>query len=537
MATASSATNITDTSVNNLVKCAICLDFYDDPRCLPCSHTYCYKCIVDLCAEGLGQCPMRDNTFISSSMISKLPINRVAKDLVECIQKSAQSKVQSSIRTKCDTCKKVVCEFMCETCSKHYCTICLKLLHDIDAFKTHKMNIFVDESSSNLCSEHVDEKQKYWCSSCEKAVCSDCLLFKHKNHPFVTLEDISQITKTQLNSSAQRLTSMQEDLEKLNEKTTEAFHNHYQTHVKTKHHIENTINQLQKLLEERKKYLISTLSKNDAVQQKIIQTEKQAIDDNLKSVFIRTLFTKQVLKIGDIFQLVKVKNDVINYNQLVEEQSKLLLHGFTFDLQNFTTDRYLSKLQADLEYFGHISAETFFASSSGTRPLLKLSKLDGEEINQEFQGAYAYGYRFQLKSPLTLNAVLVKVASFSADFTIFILDNDDIVVQKKVIKTNDNNSTACKWITISIAFELKQNYYIFIWAKPTGQHSPLISCRESTYTLRQINEHVSVRSKRAKIDPLKNVDINTKLNVIYDALFSNDERNQAIPAIEMVLDT
>ncbi|CAF1408013.1 unnamed protein product [Rotaria magnacalcarata] len=537
MAAASSATKITDISVDNLVKCAICLDLYDDPRCLPCSHTYCYKCIVNLCVEGLGQCPMRDNTFISPSIISKLPINRVAKDLVECIQKSAQPKVQPSIRTKCDVCKKVVCEFMCETCAKHYCTVCLKLLHDIDEFKTHKMNILVDESSSNFCSEHVDEKQKYWCSSCEKTVCSDCLLFEHKNHPFVTLEDVSQIAKTQFNSSAQRLTSIQEDLEKLNEKTTEAFHNHYQTHVKTKHHIENTINQLQKLLEENKKYLISTLSKNDALQQKIIRAQKQTIEDNLKSAFIRTLFTKQVLKIDNNFQLMKMKNDTINYNQLVEEQSKLLLHGFTFDIQSFITTQSLLKLQADLEYVGHISTETFFVSTSDTRPLLKLSKLDGEEINQEFQGTYAYGYRFQLKAPLTLNAVLVKVASFNVDFTVFILDNDDIVVQRKVIKTNDNNSTACKWITIPIAFELKQNYYIFIWAKPTGKHSPLISCRGSTHNLRQINEHVSVRSKRAQIDPLKNDDINTELNVIYDTLLSNDERNQTIPAIEMILDT
>ncbi|CAF1531727.1 unnamed protein product [Rotaria sordida] len=528
---ASTTTTISGITVENLVKCAICLDFYNDPRYLPCSHTFCYQCIEKLCTEGIGQCPMRDNTFIRRSIINNLPVNRIAKDLVECIYKSS-----SSSQTKCDHCKKILSEFICETCSKHFCTICLKLEHDINQFKTHSINIIINENFNQFCPEHIEEKQKYWCNRCQIPVCSDCLLFKHKHHSFITLDNISQTMKIQLHSSAQQLNSTKEILEKLNKKTTEAYHTHYQTHIKIKNHIEQTINQLQALLEERKKYLISTVTKNDAVQQEIIQTQKSNIEDHLKAILIRQLFTKQILKTEDLFQLVKMKNDVINYNQLIQEQCDQLMYGCIFDLQHFTIDSNLSRIQRTLEDLGSLSTETFLTNSVDIRPLLKLSESYGEEKYQEFQGIYAYGYRLHLSVPLTINAILVKVASFNSDLTIYILDHSDVLVQKETIKTSDKHLTTLTWITIPITFQLQHNYYIFVWAQPNAESLSSIAYRDSTHNLRQINQHVSVRSKSAQINKLTNIDINTKINVLYDAFLFDDERNPTVPAIEMILD-
>ncbi|CAF3082331.1 unnamed protein product [Rotaria sp. Silwood2] len=534
---ASSTTTISDITVENLVICAICLDLYNDPRCLPCSHTFCYQCIKNLCAEGIGQCPMRDNTIIYPSRIHQLPINRIAKDLVECIYKSSQCKSSSSSQIKCDNCKTILSEFICKTCSKNFCTICLKLEHDINQFKTHSINILINENFNEFCPEHIEEKQKYWCNHCQITVCSDCLLFKHKHHLFVTLDSISQETKNQLHSSAKQLNLIKENLEKLNNKTTEAYHTHYQTHIKTKNDIERSINQLQALLEERKKYLISTIVKNDAIQQEIIRTQKTNIEDNLKTVLIRELFTKQALNVEDLFQLVKMKNDVINYNQLIQEQCEQLMYGCVFDLQHFTIPNKLLTTQQELENLGNISRETFLTNSTDIRPLLKLSELYGEEKYEEFQGIYAYGYRFHLAVPLILNAIQVKVALFSSDLTVYILDHNDFLVHKKIIKTNDRHLTTLTWITISITFRLQHNYYIFVWTQPSAEFLPLIAYRDTTHNLRQINQNVSVRSKRAQINKLTNININTKINVLYDAFLFDDERNPIVPAIEMILDT
>ncbi|CAF5190352.1 unnamed protein product, partial [Rotaria sp. Silwood1] len=110
-------------------------------------------------------------------------------------------------------------------------------------------------------------------------------------------------------------------------------------------HIEQTINQLQTRLEERKEYLISTVLKNDTIQQNIIRAQKSDIEDHLKTILIRELLTKQVLNIEDEFQLVKLKNDIINYNQLIQGQCEPLMDGCTFDLLHFTIDSNLSTIQ------------------------------------------------------------------------------------------------------------------------------------------------------------------------------------------------
>ncbi|CAF3969157.1 unnamed protein product [Adineta steineri] len=58
MATPLSSSTASSTILENLVKYAICFDFYDDTRLLPCSHTSCYKCIEKLCqdAEAVIEC-------------------------------------------------------------------------------------------------------------------------------------------------------------------------------------------------------------------------------------------------------------------------------------------------------------------------------------------------------------------------------------------------------------------------------------------------------------------------------------------------
>ncbi len=252
---ASASIPINNTALENLVKCAICLDYYNDPRCLPCSHTFCYQCIDKLCEEGIGQCPMRDNSIFFRHTIDKLPVNRIAKDLVDCLNKSSSSEI------KCDHCKQILSEFFCETCSKNYCTICLKLEHDINQFETHQINILItnNNNSNNFCLEHNEEKLKYWCNECGQLVCSDCLLFNHKQHSFILLQDIADKTKNEFNSSLQQINEMKINLEKLSSKTTEVYYNHYKIHRQTKNHIEQIINDLQSILEKRKKYLIETI--------------------------------------------------------------------------------------------------------------------------------------------------------------------------------------------------------------------------------------------------------------------------------------
>lgn len=77
--------------VEEVIRCPICLENFCDPRILPCSHTFCLKCIKNLASSNQGQfqCPLRDGTRIASAKIDSLPINLVIRDIVDVVTKNA----------------------------------------------------------------------------------------------------------------------------------------------------------------------------------------------------------------------------------------------------------------------------------------------------------------------------------------------------------------------------------------------------------------------------------------------------------------
>ncbi|CAF1154300.1 unnamed protein product [Adineta steineri] len=80
--------------LEDIIKCPICLDNFNEPRMLSCSHTYCLECIKKFAASNHGQftCPLRDGTTISSTNIDSLPLNLVIRDIVDLVTKHTDNR-------------------------------------------------------------------------------------------------------------------------------------------------------------------------------------------------------------------------------------------------------------------------------------------------------------------------------------------------------------------------------------------------------------------------------------------------------------
>ena len=116
--------------LQELVTCAICLDYYQDPRLLPCSHTFCFQCIEKLVKNGSFNCPLQDNMKITQNDITQLPINRTAKDMVEFVSSINLSTDKKSTH-QCDNCNENEGINWCDKCAFHYCESCTKSVHSI----------------------------------------------------------------------------------------------------------------------------------------------------------------------------------------------------------------------------------------------------------------------------------------------------------------------------------------------------------------------------------------------------------------------
>ena len=79
------ATTITPNSDEELIICRICHESFNDPRLLPCSHTFCRRCIEQMASDNNDQfvCPLHDQILVERSDIDSLPLNQDARGLVE----------------------------------------------------------------------------------------------------------------------------------------------------------------------------------------------------------------------------------------------------------------------------------------------------------------------------------------------------------------------------------------------------------------------------------------------------------------------
>jgi hypothetical protein len=77
--------------VQEVIRCPICLGNFHDPRMLPCSHTFCLKCIKDTASHNHGQfqCPLRDGGKVANKNIDSLPINLIVREIVDIVSKSS----------------------------------------------------------------------------------------------------------------------------------------------------------------------------------------------------------------------------------------------------------------------------------------------------------------------------------------------------------------------------------------------------------------------------------------------------------------
>ncbi|CAF3123484.1 unnamed protein product [Rotaria sp. Silwood2] len=116
-------------SFEETLTCPICMDLFDDPRLLPCSHTFCCKCLHSIINNrSFVICPLCRYHFIGQI----LPVNRIVLSLVEQFRQEKFNENRSiNIHAKCYDCKSYQKLELCCHCDILLCNKCHSR-HEID---------------------------------------------------------------------------------------------------------------------------------------------------------------------------------------------------------------------------------------------------------------------------------------------------------------------------------------------------------------------------------------------------------------------
>ena len=215
------------------LKCGICLELFQDPRSLPCLHTFCRECIQrSLNEENHSlKCPVcRAEHELSVEGAELLPVNQYAlqKLPLKRLQQQREDNGGPHQIVECKSCEEqAVMVAWCYECVAMICQSCEASHKKLAIFREHhvvgnKESQQPIVSKSSYCPRHCRIELNYWCTTCSELVCAECLLRKHSDHQYSLAEEARYTLEKRIKELAGLVTEKKQEFSEYLEKANEA---------------------------------------------------------------------------------------------------------------------------------------------------------------------------------------------------------------------------------------------------------------------------------------------------------------------------
>ncbi len=180
-------------STSTLLHCGICSAVVNNPKVLPCLHTFCLKCLsswADAAAEKdpskytkAISCPSCHEDFpLPEGGVKDLETNVIVDQLKQ--REMVQRRVDEDAHISCTSCEdgqQAVAH--CPDCRDFLCESCVESHKRLRQFKAHSPSLLTEISKASvpkhgLCGKHR-EALNFYCETCEQPLCRDCMVIDH----------------------------------------------------------------------------------------------------------------------------------------------------------------------------------------------------------------------------------------------------------------------------------------------------------------------------------------------------------------------
>ena len=307
--------------ISDLMTCAICTEPFEDPKVLPCQHTFCKACLEKYfqsytndgsVEEGCYPCPVcRAPVSLPESGLEGLELDpKTSGQLQDLATKIASKKLH------CDVCKYSkrdnTAKNHCSHCNINYCDNCSKDHENHNLFQNHAV-VPVNQMDKAIlrCEVHEAEHVKYYCASCMSPLCTVCAVSEHKGHDTMELNSALGNKKDTIQSKIMGMSEKVIKYEELLLQLEEIQSVREAAVKKTKAEIErHALNMIAKI-NIRKQELMDELDNTHSTSIKAINLEKENCQFQLANMKSLWKFAAKLMEPSQAVQLIAMHGDLI----------------------------------------------------------------------------------------------------------------------------------------------------------------------------------------------------------------------------------
>ena len=195
-------------------ECPLCLETVNNPKTLPCLHSFCLECLdkhANFARRQLQatiKCPVCQTSFQipEGDSFKNLPTSYHLNRLVDVLAlKDSGAQAQ-----KCGSCdENNTASSYCFVCQSFLCSPCFEAHQRLKATRGHR-NVVIEKLQVQdvqelihrpvLCSQQYHENQplEFYCEECKVPICHKCSVVSHNRHTMTDSEKAAQVQKMQM---------------------------------------------------------------------------------------------------------------------------------------------------------------------------------------------------------------------------------------------------------------------------------------------------------------------------------------------------
>ena len=312
--------------VDKELTCAICLSRYNQPKILPCLHSYCKGCLEDIMKKPQEKksitCPQCKvvheippqgidgfTTFFTiNNLLELLHIHESTEETpVESIKCTSGLDDNPAV-ARCLTCS----DYLCESCCTIHQKQKLSRDHEIKTLKeikqSDKMTGVRSLHKRQHCEEHKDKLLELYCKTCKKVICLLCVLVTHKQHDYAVVSETRAEVQKQLEKQISELQVKEIEFQNHQKYTENLLRISNEAAKSSKVKVNKACDDLIEAVEARRAHLLAEVRTIHESEVKQIITESESLALSLLRLSDSIQFTRRLLDNGDDVEVTAVSD-------------------------------------------------------------------------------------------------------------------------------------------------------------------------------------------------------------------------------------